>query len=76
MCVAGGKLCFVAKGGLRLVLRSHADIEAALRECHDDPGNGGHRGVTVTLKKTGGHLLLDYDGKRYDILGKLNILSL
>ena len=47
----GGKLCFVANGGLRLVLRSRAEIEAALRECHDDPGNGGHRGVTVTLKK-------------------------
>ena len=51
MCVAGGKLCFVAKGGLRLVLRSRTEIEAALRDCHDDPGNGGHRGVTVTLKK-------------------------
>ena len=48
MCVAGGKLCFVAKGGLRLVLRSRTEIEAALRECHDDPGTGGHRGVTVT----------------------------
>ena len=33
-----GKLCFVAKGGLRLVLRSRTEIEAALRECHDDPG--------------------------------------
>ena len=33
------------------MLRSRAEIEAALRECHDDPGNGGHRGVTVTLKK-------------------------
>ena len=51
MCVAGGKLCFVAKGGLRLVLCSCAEIKAALRERHDDPGNGGHRGVTVTLKK-------------------------
>ena len=51
MCVAGGKLCFVAKGRLRLVLRSRTEIEAALRECHDDPGNGGHRGVTVTLQK-------------------------
>ena len=65
-----GKLCFVAKGGLRLVLRSRTEIEAALRECHDDPGTGGHRGVAVTLKK------LHYDGKRCDILGKLNILSL
>lgn len=33
------------------MLRSRTEIEAALRECHDDPGNGGHRGVTVTLKK-------------------------
>ena len=32
------------------MLRSRAEIEAALRECHD-PGNGGHRGVAVTLKK-------------------------
>ena len=45
MCVAGGKLYFVVKGGVRLV-----EIEAALRECYDDPGNGGHWGVTVTLK--------------------------
>ena len=51
MCVAGGKLYFTAKGGLRLVLRSRSEIEAVLRECHDDPGNGGHKGVTVTLKK-------------------------
>ena len=33
------------------MLHSRAEIEAALRECHDDPGNGGHRGVMVTLKK-------------------------
>ena len=51
MCVAGGKLYFATKGSLRLVLRSRSEIEAALRECHDDPGMGGHKGVTVTLKK-------------------------
>jgi len=51
MCVVGGKLYYAAKGDLRLVLRSRSAIERALRECHDDPGNGGHKGVTVTLKK-------------------------
>ena len=51
VCIVGDKLCYEVKGMLRLVLRNRSDIEAALTECHDSEGNGGHRGVTVTLKK-------------------------
>ena len=51
----GDKLCYVVKGKLRLVLRNRSDIEAALTECHDNQGNGGHRGVTVTLKNWMSH---------------------
>ena len=51
VCIVGDKLCHRVKGELRLVLRNRSDIDAALTECHDNRGSGGHRGVTVTLKK-------------------------
>ena len=53
------------------VLRSRQHLESVtmIRAM----GSSGRDGY---FEKTGGHLLLDYDGKRCDILGKLNILSL
>ena len=34
-----------------VALETRSEVEAALRECHDDSGSGGHRGVTITLRK-------------------------
>ena len=70
MCVAGESCVLWQKEACgwycAAVLRSRQHLESAtmIRAL------GGHRGVAVTLKK------VDYDGKRCDILGKLNILSL
>ena len=33
------------------MLKSRAEVEAALTECHTAPGSGGHRGVNITLRK-------------------------
>ena len=35
----------------RVALETRSEVEAALKECHDDAGSGGHRGVTITLRK-------------------------
>ena len=48
---AGRDLYYKAKEGSRLVLRNRREIECALKECHDAPGSGGHKGVNITLRK-------------------------
>ena len=47
----GDDLYYKGRGGLRLVLKTRHEIEQALKECHDDPGSGGHRGMTITRLK-------------------------
>ena len=47
----GDDLYYKGRRGLRLVLKTRRDIEQALKECHDDPGSGGHRGMTITRLK-------------------------
>ena len=44
-------LYYKGRRGLRLVLKTRREIEQALKECHDDPGRGGHRGMTITRLK-------------------------
>ncbi len=50
---AGRDLYYKGKegSGPRLVLRNRTEIECALKECHDAPGSGGHKGVNITLRK-------------------------
>ena len=42
---------FDDKASPRVALETRSEVEAALKECHDDAGSGGHRGVTITLRK-------------------------
>ena len=45
------KLHYRHKGNLRLVLFSKDEVAQVLRECHDNPGTGGHPGVRRTTEK-------------------------
>ena len=50
---SGKDMYFIGKDRSKrlLVLMNDEDREHAMKECHDNPDTGGHRGVTITQKK-------------------------
>ena len=53
MHLSGQDIYYVcpSKAKRLLVLMTDGDREQALKECHDDPATGGHRGMTTTQRK-------------------------